>query len=48
MRPENSTRAASTIFNQEIAQLENRRTVIETEREKLLRGQIKVTGTDGT
>src|SRR6476660_4473498 len=38
----------TTIFDEEIALLERRRAEIETEREKLLKGQISVRGPDGT
>ena len=38
----------TTIFDEEIAQLEKRRAEIEAERAKLLKGQITVKGPDGT
>src|SRR3954452_15615454 len=38
----------TTVFDEEIAQLEKHRAAIEAERTKLLKGQITVKGPDGT
>ncbi len=48
MRSEHSASVTETIFDGEIARLENRRAVVEAERQKLLAGQITVTGPDGS
>lgn len=43
-----STNTNNTIFDEDIARLEKRRTEVEAERQKLLRGQISVAGPDGS